>query len=103
MRFRTCRRCGCAYNRAGDLVCVECHVLLSLARRPRTERPPAPAAAVAPPRHHLALRSRAGEPISAHRLDLDETTTTDTRGTRLVLSLIMVATALLVILAARGI
>jgi hypothetical protein len=103
--YRTCRRCGCQYNRAGNLVCVECHGLLALPRRPRRQRPAAPQpAAPAPPPSSLPVPfgPRAGEPVSATRLALAEEEPSETWRAEYVLVLIVAAAGLLVILAVHG-
>lgn len=106
MTYRTCRRCGCQYNRAGNLVCVECHALLALPRRPRRQRPATPEpAAEAPPPSTLPVPfgPRAGEPVSATRLALAEDgEPSGTWRAEYVLVLIVAAAGLLVILAVRG-
>jgi hypothetical protein len=104
--YRTCRRCGCQYNRAGNLVCVECHALLALPRRPRRPHPAAPQpAGETPPPSTLPVPfgPRAGEPVSATRLALseDEELFGSWRA-EYVLVLIVAAAGLLVILAVRG-
>lgn len=105
MTFRTCRRCGCPYNRAGNLVCVECHGLLALPRRPRPQRRTAPEPGAAPPPSTLRVPfgPRAGEPVSATRLapGAEEEPPAAWRA-EYVLVLIVAAAGLLIILAVRG-
>ena len=104
MTFRTCRRCGCPYNRAGNLVCVECRGLLSLPRLPRARRgspAPEPAEAVAPSSAPVPFGPRAGEPVSATRLSLAESAVGGWRA-QYVLVLIVAAAGLLGVLAVRG-
>jgi hypothetical protein len=80
--------------------------MLNFARRPRAVRHPRPVAtpvpAVAVGSAHLPVPfgPRAGEPVSATRLSLAETTSGSL--TQLCLSLVVVAAALLVVLAAHG-
>jgi hypothetical protein len=80
--------------------------MLNFARRPRDARRPrpvatkVPAVALAPAHLPVPFGPRAGEPMSATRLSLAETTARPL--TQLCLSLVVVAAALLVVLAAHG-
>ena len=80
--------------------------MLNFARRPRAVRRPRPVAtavptvALAPAHVPVPFGPRAGEPMSATRLSLAETAGGPL--TQLCLSLVVVAAALLVLLAAHG-
>jgi hypothetical protein len=78
--------------------------MLALARRPRAPRPvvaTVPAVAVGPAHLRVPFGPRAGEPVSATRLALAETASGPLA--QICLTLIVVAAALLVVLAAHGI
>jgi hypothetical protein len=77
--------------------------MLTLARRPRPPRPviaPVPVVAAGPAHVPMPFGPRAGEPVSATRLSLAETASGPL--TQLCLTLVVVAAALLVVLAAHG-
>jgi hypothetical protein len=77
--------------------------MLTFARRPRPRRPvvaPLPVVAVTPAHMPVPFGPRAGEPVSATRLSLAETGGGPL--TQLCLTLVVVAAALLVVLAAHG-
>jgi len=77
--------------------------MLALARRPRPPRPvvaTVPAVALAPAHLPVPFGPRAGEPMSATRLSLAETAGGPL--TQLCATLVVVAAALLVVLAAHG-
>lgn len=77
--------------------------MLAFARRPRPPRPVAatvPVVAVGSAQLPVPFGPRAGEPVSATRLSLAETTGGPL--TQLCLTLVVVAAALLVVLAAHG-
>jgi hypothetical protein len=76
---------------------------MTFARRPRPPRPvvaTVPAVVVAPAHAPMPFGPRAGEPVSATRLSLAETAGGPL--TQLCLTLVVVAAALLVVLAAHG-
>lgn len=78
--------------------------MLALARRPRPVprvAVPVPVVAVGPASVRMPFGPRAGEPVSSTRLGLAEGARGP--GLQLCLALIMVAAALLVVLAARGV
>jgi hypothetical protein len=77
--------------------------MLAFARPPRPARrvvATVPAMALGPANLRVPFGPRAGQPVSATRLALLEST--DDPGLHLCMSLIMVAAAVLVVLAARG-
>jgi len=77
--------------------------MLTFARRPRTRRravATAPVVAVAPAHAPVPFGPRAGQPVSVTRLSLAETAGGPL--TQLCLTLVVVAAALLVVLAAHG-
>ena len=86
------------------MLCADCHRMLAFARPPRAARrlvaTAVPAMALGPATLRVPFGPRAGEPVSATRLALLEST--DDQGLHVCMSLIMVAAALLVVLAARG-
>jgi hypothetical protein len=86
------------------MVCADCHAMLAFARRPRAPRrvlATVPAVAVGPANLRVPFGPRAGEPVSVTRLALAEAAWGPL--TQVCLSLIVVAAALLVVLAAHGI
>jgi hypothetical protein len=86
-------------------VCADCGCLLAVARRPRPRPRPVvaavPAMAVAPAASlPVPFGPRAGQPVSTTRLGLAEPAWAP--AVRCLLGLVVVAAALLVVLAARG-
>jgi hypothetical protein len=85
------------------MLCADCHRMLAFARPPRAPRPvvaTVPGVALGPASLRMPFGPRAGEPVSSTRLALIESTPGP--ALHLCMTAIIVAAALLVVLAARG-
>lgn len=85
------------------MLCADCHRMLAFARPPRAQRrvvTAAPGVTLGPASLRVPFGPRAGEPVSSTRLALIESTPGP--ALHVCLTVIIVAAALLIVLATRG-